>query len=71
MSRFGEESRSRLLNFGIASILIAAVVAIYGQSLHFGAVRFDDSVYIAGSSHLQNGLSVDGLKWAFSSYFGS
>jgi tetratricopeptide (TPR) repeat protein len=71
VSQFGEESRSRLLNFGIAAILIAAVVAIYAQSLHFGAVRFDDSVYIAGSSHLQNGLSVDGLKWAFSSYFGS
>jgi len=71
VSRLGNDSRSRLCNFGIALILIAAVVAIYAQSFHFGAVRFDDSVYLAGSSHLQNGLSVEGLKWAFSSPFGS
>ncbi|MBW2493529.1 MAG: tetratricopeptide repeat protein, partial [Deltaproteobacteria bacterium] len=63
--------KGRLLNFGIASILIAVAVAIYAQTFDFGAVRFDDSVYIAGSRHLQTGLSADGLKWAFSSYFGS
>jgi tetratricopeptide (TPR) repeat protein len=71
LSRFGRTSRSRLWNFGIALFLAAAVVAIYAQSVRFGAVRFDDSVYIAGSSYLKNGLSVDGLKWAFSSFFGS
>ncbi len=71
MARFGEEARSRLVNFGIAAILIAAVIAIYAQSFGFGTVRFDDSVYVTGNDHLRSGLSVDGLKWAFSSYFGS
>ncbi len=71
MLQCGRDSRSRLPNFGIASILVAAVVAIYAQSLHFGAIRFDDPQYIAGSSHLLNGLSVDGLKWAFSAPFAS
>jgi len=71
VSRFGEEARSRLVNFGIATILVAAVIAIYAQSFRFGTIRFDDSVYVAGSSHLRSGLSIDGLKWAFSSYFGS
>ncbi|MCH8889641.1 MAG: tetratricopeptide repeat protein [Myxococcales bacterium] len=55
----------------IALILVAAVIAIYAQSFRFGAVRFDDPQYLSGSVHLQNGLSVDGLKWAFSAPFGS
>ncbi len=66
MLRCGSDSRSLLRNFGIALILAAAVIAIYAESFHFGAVRFDDSRYLAGSSYLQTGLSVDGLKWAFS-----
>jgi len=69
--RFGNDSRSLLQNFGIAVILVAAVVAIYSQSFHFGAVRFDDSQYIAGSGHLERGLSLDGLRWAFSGPFAS
>jgi tetratricopeptide (TPR) repeat protein len=69
--RCGRDPRSLLKNFGIAAIAIAAVVAIYAQSFHFGLVRFDDPQYLAGNSHLQNGLSVDGLKWSFSSFFGS
>ena len=71
MLRRGKDSRSLLQNFGIALILVAAVVAIYSQSFRFGAVRFDDPQYLAGRSHLQNGLSVDGLKWAFSAPFAS
>jgi len=59
------------LNLGIALILVAAIGAIYAQSYRFGTVRFDDTQYVAGSSYLRDGLSVDGLKWAFSSPFGS
>ncbi len=69
--RCGKDSRSLRRNFGIALILVAAVVAIYAQSFRFGAVRFDDPQYLAGNIHLQNGLSVDGLKWSFSGPFGS
>jgi len=64
-------SSSTLQNFAIASILAAAVFAIYAQSFRFGAIRFDDAQYIAGSSHLQDGLSAEGLKWAFSTPFGA
>jgi tetratricopeptide (TPR) repeat protein len=67
--RCGKDSRSPLKNFGIAAILVAAVVAIYAQSFQFGAVRFDDPQYLAGRIHLQQGLSVDGVKWSFSSFF--
>ena len=55
MSRLGKDSRSLLQNFGIALILVAAVVAVYSQSFDFGALRFDDPHYIAGSGYLENG----------------
>jgi tetratricopeptide (TPR) repeat protein len=63
--RCGKYSRSLLLNLGIALVLVAAVVAIYAQTFSFGSVRLDDPEYLAGSVHLENGLSVDGLRWAF------
>lgn len=31
----------------------------------FGSVGFDDPEYLTGSIHLQNELSIEGLKWAF------
>jgi len=71
LARRSQGFRGLLQGLGIALILVAAVVAIYAQSFRFGAVRFDDPHYIAGSIYLQNGLSVDGLKWAFSAPFGS
>jgi len=67
----GRAWRNRLLDLGIALALAVAVFAVYGQSLGFGAVRFDDPQYIAGSSHLRQGLSVAGVKWAFTSFFGA
>jgi tetratricopeptide (TPR) repeat protein len=69
--RCGKDYRSLLQNFGIALILAAAVVAVYSQSFRFGALRFDDPQYLAGSGYLEKGLSVDGLKWAFSAPLGS
>ncbi len=45
--------------------------AIYAQSFRFGTVRFDDPHYIAGTVYHREGLSVEGLKWAFSAPYGS
>ena len=69
--RGSNDSRGLLKNFCIALLLVAAVVSIYAQSFRFGVVRFDDPHYIAGSIYLQDGLSLDGLKWAFSAPYGS
>jgi len=51
--------------------LAVAVFAVYAQSFGFGAVRFDDPQYLAGNLHLRQGLSVAGVRWAFSSFFGA
>jgi len=64
--RCGSACRRRLESGGISLLLVAAVFAIYAQSFRFGTVRFDDLRYVAGTSYLRSGLSVEGLKWAFS-----
>jgi tetratricopeptide (TPR) repeat protein len=45
--------------------LVAGVLAIYGQTLGFDFVVFDDDKYVTGNPVVQQGLSREGLGWAF------
>ncbi len=58
-------------NLGVAAVIVAAVLSIYAQSIHFETVRFDDPQYVGGHLHLREGLSVEGVAWAFSGPFAS
>ena len=50
----------------LVSAGIAAVVAVvYAQVRHFEFVFLDDPVYVVENSHVQQGLSWQGVKWAF------
>ncbi|GAG31273.1 unnamed protein product, partial [marine sediment metagenome] len=49
----------------------SSVFAIYAQTSGFETVRFDDPTYVRGSVHLREGLSADGIAWAFSNPFAS
>ncbi len=55
----------------IGCVLVTAVAAIYAQTAQFELVRFDDGKYVSGSAHLNEGLSVEGVRWAFSGPFAS
>jgi hypothetical protein len=44
---------------------VAAVFAVYGQTLGFGFVNLDDSLYVSGPSRAGPGLGVEGVVWAF------
>ncbi len=57
-------SRCRGLWIGLA--LALGVIAIYGQSLHFDFVAFDDDQYVFENPTVSRGLSRDGLAFAFS-----
>jgi tetratricopeptide (TPR) repeat protein len=65
VSNSGKDAISLLPNIGIAFALIGVTVAIYAQSLSFDSVGFDDPEYLTSNIHLENGLSIEGLKWAF------
>ena len=63
--RLDKDPISLLQNIGIALVLVGATVAIYAQSFSFGSVNFDDPDYLSSSIHLEKGLSIEGLRWAF------
>lgn len=49
----------------VAAGLVVLVAAVYLQTIGFGFV-FDDGVYIADNAPIRQGLSAEGLRWAFS-----
>ena len=48
--------------------LVLVVVAIYGQTLGAGFIAFDDPGYVYGNAHVRAGLSLAGVRWAFSTF---
>ena len=48
----------------IALALVAVVVAIYGQTLGYPFIAFDDPGYVYDNAHVRAGLSWAGLRWA-------
>jgi hypothetical protein len=47
-------------------LLAAITFAVFGQTLRFGFVDYDDQVYIYNNPVVSKGLTLQGLKWAFS-----
>jgi tetratricopeptide (TPR) repeat protein len=56
-------SRELLVGF----VISAATVAVYAQTLDFDFVSWDDHVYVASNAAVQDGLSLEGVAWAFTS----
>ncbi len=52
----------------IPVLLVLAVVAVYGPTLGFDFVNFDDPDYVSENPIVQRGLSGEGLRWAFTTY---
>jgi tetratricopeptide (TPR) repeat protein len=50
----------------IALLLILGILTIYLQTRHHEFVVYDDRTYITGNPYVLDGLSSEGLKWAFS-----
>lgn len=47
--------------------LLLATFTVYFQVRHFAFVNYDDPDFTTGNVHVQQGLAVDGLKWALTS----
>jgi tetratricopeptide (TPR) repeat protein len=46
-------------------LLALAVLAVFGQTAHFGFVNFDDDHYVYENPRLTSGLSFQDVAWAF------
>lgn len=52
----------------VVPILLTAVVwGIYGQTVYHGFISYDDPMYVTENAHVLKGISVEGLKYAFTS----
>jgi tetratricopeptide (TPR) repeat protein len=54
----------------ICLLLAALVGCVFYPILHNGFVNFDDPLYITANSHVQNGLTWAGCRWAFTTLDG-
>ena len=50
-------------------ILTVATLAAYGQVGNHEFVRFDDNGYITENSHIQDGITLRGMYWAFTTAY--
>ena len=52
----------------VSLFLIFAIIIAYGQVRNFDFVDFDDGLYVTKNVHVQKGLTIEGLIWAFTSF---
>ena len=59
------DSRDRFRTLLVCLILVLATFAVYWHVTGHDFVLFDDKLYVYENSHIQNGLTVDSIIWAF------
>lgn len=50
---------------GVCILLAAMVWIVFGQTLEFGFVNYDDNVYVYENPEVARGISLRGVAWAF------
>jgi tetratricopeptide (TPR) repeat protein len=54
---------------GIAALaLLAATLAVFAPAFHFRFVDLDDGLYVTEVPMVQRGLTVEGMRWAFTTF---
>ena len=61
----GRQPPSRFL---LALLLAAATLAVFARVNHFEFLNYDDPLYVTVNPHVQQGLSVEGVRWAFTTF---
>lgn len=49
--------------------LILATLAVFWQVNQWVFINIDDEVYVTENLHVQSGITLDGLRWAFSTTY--
>jgi protein O-mannosyl-transferase len=55
----------------ICLLLALATVAVYWPVARHGFINFDDADYVSGNPRVQAGLTMAGVRWAFTSIYAS
>ncbi len=51
--------------WAVLAVILLLTGFVYGQTLWFPFVNFDDDVHVYRNPHVRSGLSFDNLRWAF------
>jgi tetratricopeptide (TPR) repeat protein len=51
---------------GICLLIMAVTWMVFGQTVHYEFVNFDDDIYVYENPRITSGLTLQGIKWAFS-----
>jgi len=62
IDRFRHPASSRLL---ISILLFIITIAVYAPVRHYDFINFDDGGYVTENKHVQQGFTIDSIKWAF------
>ncbi len=46
-------------------LLALATIVLYWPAMRCNFIPFDDYVYVTSNNHVQNGLTLEDIKWAF------
>ena len=50
-------------------LLTFAALAVFGQVHQFDFINIDDDVYVTDNPHIQPGISLDAIRWAFTTTY--
>ena len=50
-------------------MLVLVVGVLYAQTARHEFLSYDDSTYVTENPHVLDGLCLDGLRWAFGSFY--
>jgi len=64
-SRHAVPATPRYLVFAICFFLAGITWLVFGQTLRYPFVNFDDPEYVYENPHINGGLTARGLRWAF------
>jgi protein O-mannosyl-transferase len=62
---FSSPGKLRLI---LSLVLIVFTLAIYNPVVHNGFLNLDDNVYLINNTQVHSGLTLDTVKWAFTTY---
>lgn len=71
LSAASPESNDTLVHVLVICTHIVLLLLLYAQTRSFDYVHFDDVDYIVKNSAVRSGLSLDGVRWAFTSFYAS
>jgi tetratricopeptide (TPR) repeat protein len=49
--------------------LTVITLAVFWQVNRYDFINIDDNIYVTGNNHIQSGITLDGIRWAFSSTY--